>query len=161
LSLVARSAILHESKSAIFLKSLFDDAPVKCFPIAPPFENMPVPGPGISSAVAGWLLSANTLQAFRSVPDRTYTLFYTLKHPLGEIYPALIHGPDGAASVHLVRRIGKDGIHICWYWCLRSLVLSGLAVSLVCVCVMRCLLRWIYRVFGVIDDASWIEVCTR
>ena len=47
---------------------------------------------------------------------RTYTLFYTLKDALGEIYSALhgvvgalIHGPDGAVSIHLARKIGEAG----------------------------------------------------
>jgi hypothetical protein len=142
---------LHESKSAVFLKSLFehsDDVPVKCFPIAPPFEDMPVPRPGILSAVAGYLLSAERSPNFQICPVRTYTLFYTLKHALSEICPALygvvsalIHGPNDVVPVHLVRKIGKDGIRICWYWYLRGFVVSGLAVSLVCV--MHCPLHWI------------------
>jgi hypothetical protein len=62
---------LNESKSAVFPKSLFEhsnDVPVKCFPIAPPFENMPVPKPGILSAVAGWLLSAERSPSFQICP---------------------------------------------------------------------------------------------
>jgi hypothetical protein len=83
---IAREYVSNLPQESIRAYPRSDDAPVKCFRVAPPFENTPVPGPGISSVVTARPVLVNALQAFGSIPVRTYTLFYTLKDALCEIY---------------------------------------------------------------------------